>query len=440
MHSRGAVHPKPPLLCCWATEASHRVSATHEVTGAFVQRSRPSTIALFRIAEALDARLLAASPRTKRVAIAVTFVVIALVGIRNVPRPYVDFRSISLLSHVPQYETYGTDTIGDGYEARVVLNDVGDMYTKALVEQTPLEARTWSKEASAPYPPAMLLVEAGLYAVGERTGIGFYGMILALAVLFLLTSSYYCLQARWYVFPLLYLNFSYLGYRLFYVQDCSYLIMLTVVMAALFLARRGRRSAHALMALAVTMKLSPLYYVRNVTTMSRGMRVLFLAILAAGLLLPIFIWDNYLYIYGFHELKGGASETIAAVLISIPFAALLWYVETRLGFDIEDRIGWGLVPFGLFLGLKMNAARHLLLVLLIPDKRGVRNIAAGVSLWLPTLFPGLIAVNSALLICAALLIVGLVYYLDVIGWDLVRADACQPAKTWRMMLGPTRVS
>jgi hypothetical protein len=401
-----------------------------------VQRSRPSTIRLFRAAEDLDARLLAVSPRAQRLAIALTFVVIALVGIRNVPRAYVDFESIPLLRHVPQHETYGPDTISEMYGARVVLNDVGDMYTKALVEQTPLEARTWSKEASAPYPPATLLVEAGLYAVGEQTGIGFYGMILGLAVLFLVMSASYCLRARWYTFPLLYLNFSYLGERFFYVQDVTYLILLTVVMAALFLARRGHQPAHALMALAVTLKLSPLYYVKNLPAMSRPMAALFLAILAAGLLLPVFIWDNYLYIYTFHaELKGGTSETVAAVLIAIPFALVLWYVETRLRFDMEDRIGWGLVPFALFLGLWMNTARHLVLMLLVPDKRGIRNVAAGVSLALPALFPGLIRVNSALLISAGLLIVGLVYYLDAIGWDVVRADARRPAKTWAMMLG-----
>src|SRR4030095_15740409 len=127
-----------------------------------------------------------------------------IAGIHNVPRAYLDFRSVPLLRYVPQYETYGTDTIADMYEARVVLNDVSDMYTKAHVEQTPLEALTWSKEASAPYPPATLLIEAGLFALGERTGIGFYGLVAGLAILFLALSAVYCLRTRWYLFPLLY--------------------------------------------------------------------------------------------------------------------------------------------------------------------------------------------------------------------------------------------
>jgi hypothetical protein len=238
------------------------------------------------------------------------------------------------------------------------------------------------------------------------------------------------------VFPALYLNFSYLGYRFVYVQDGSYLIMLVVVMAALLLARHGRASAHALMAFAVTLKLSPLYYVRNVTAMSRGSAALFIAILIVGLILPIAIWDDYLYIFRFHEgTKGGIGETIAAVLISIPFALTLWYVETRLGFDMEDRIGWGMVPFALFLGLKMNAARHLLMVLLIPDKRGIRNVSAGIALLLPALFPTLIRTNSALLIATGLLIVGLIYYLDLIGWQRVRDDLRQPKRTLALMLG-----
>jgi hypothetical protein len=163
---------------------------------------------------------------------------------------------------------------------------------------------------------------------------------------------------------------------------------------------------------------------------------LFIAILFAGLILPIAIWDNYLYIFQFHGgVKGGTSETIAAVLISIPFALTLWYVETRLGFDMEDRIGWGMVPFALFLGLQMNTARHLLMVLLIPDKRGIRNVSAGIALALPALFPSLIAVNSALLIATGLLILGLTYYLDQIGWQRVRDDLRQPGHTLAQMLG-----
>jgi hypothetical protein len=396
-------------------------------------------IRLFRIAEALDARLLSVPRPVQRAAIGVTFTVIAVIGLSNVPRAWVDFRTIPLLEHVPQPDAYGTDTIADMYEARVVLNDVRDMYTKRGVEQTPLEAQTWSKEASAPYPPATLLVEAALFAIGERTGIGFYGMIAALAILFLSGSALYALSARWYIFPVLYLNFTYLGFRFFQVQDGSYLIMLVVVLAALFLARRRRQSAHALMAVAVALKLSPLYYLKNVPAMPRSMAALVLGIVAAGLVLPVFIWENYLYIFSFHdELKGGTAETVAAVLVSIPFALLLWYVETRLGFDMEDRVGWGLVPFALFLGLKMNAARHLLLVLLVPDKRGVRNVAAGVGLLVPALLPGIVPVNSALLISAGVLVVGLVYYLDVIGWEVVRADLRQPSRTLTMMLQPWR--
>jgi hypothetical protein len=170
--------------------------------------------------------------------------------------------------------------------------------------------------------------------------------------------------------------------------------------------------------------------------MPRAMAAVVLGIVAAGLVLPIFLWENYLYIFGFHDaLKGGTAETVAAVVVSIPFALALWYVEVRIGFDMEDRVGWGLVPFALFLGLKMNAARHLVLVLLVPDKRGVRNVAAAVGLAVPALLPGIVAVNSALLISAGMLVLGLVYYLDLIGWDVVRADLRQPAKTLRMMLG-----
>ena len=82
-----------------------------------------------------------------------------------------------------------------------MLNDPLDMYTKARLEQTPLEKATWTREESAPYPPAALLTGAGLYAIGAATGIGFYGMVVLLAALFIALSLWYFLNTRWYSFP-----------------------------------------------------------------------------------------------------------------------------------------------------------------------------------------------------------------------------------------------
>ena len=142
------------------------------------------------------------------------------------------------------------------------------------------------------------------------------------------------------------------------------------------------------MALAITMKLSPAAYVREILTMRRGTAMIFVAILLAGFVLPYFIWDNYLTIFTFHaEVKGNIYDTIAAVVLVVPFTIVLWYVEARLGFDIEDRIGWSLVPFGMLVGIKMRVARHLLIVLLVPDKRGPRNIAAAIGLALHAAAP-----------------------------------------------------
>ena len=50
-------------------------------------------------------------------------------------------------------------------------------------------------------PPAGLLTTAGLYAIGAATGIGFYGMVLLLAALFVALSLWYFLNTRWYLFP-----------------------------------------------------------------------------------------------------------------------------------------------------------------------------------------------------------------------------------------------
>ena len=287
-------------------------------------------------AAAVDRFLLRLNRPVQYTVIAATVLHMIAVAIPNVPRAYVDYARFPLLSGVRQHDTYGTDTIGNSYVAKVVLNDPLDMYTKARLEQTPLERATWTREESAPYPPAGLLTTAGLYAIGAATGIEFYGMVLLLAALFVALSLWYFLNTRWYLFPLLYLNFAYFGHRFVYVQDDSYLAMLVVVMIALVLARSRREASHLLMALAITMKLSPAAYAREMLTMRRGTAMIFAAILFAGFVLPYFIWDNYLTIFTFHDqVKGNIYDTVAAVLLVVPFTIVLWYVETRLGFDMR---------------------------------------------------------------------------------------------------------
>jgi hypothetical protein len=350
----------------------------------------------------------------------------------HVPRSVVDFRGLPILSNLQRHETYGNDTIGDGYEARVVLNDWRDMYTKTKVEMTPLEAATWPKEACAPYPPAVLLAEAGLYALGTWLGIGFYGSMLTLAVVFIVASARYFLKTRWYLFPALYLNFVYFGERFVYVQDCSYLVLLTVLMAALHFARRGHPASHALVALATAMKLSPLYYLSNLGTMRHRDALVYIGILVTGFVLPYFVWENYLYIFQYSaELKGDWDNAAAALLVVVPFALVLRYVETRAHFDWQDRVGWGLVPFAMLLALKMNVARHLLIVLLVPDKRGVRNMAAAIGLAVPLIFGT--PVNSSLGFAILVLAAGLTYYLRELGWERVRRDLRNPVQTLRDM-------
>jgi hypothetical protein len=353
----------------------------------------------------------------------------------NVPRQWLDFDRVPLLASLEQQPEYGTDTLSDMYGARVILNDVSDMYTKARTEQTPQEAATWSREASAPYPPVVLLMEAGLYRLGERTGIGFYGFILLAAIVFVAGSLLYFWKTRWYLFPLLYLNFGYLSERFVHVQDDTYLLMLVVLLAALWLARSGRATAaHLAMAVAITMKLSGLYYVKNVLRMPRTTAVAFVAIVLAGLVLPYFIWENYLYIYRYgNELKGHWYDGALAALVVVPFALALWYLETRSAFDLEDLVGWGLVPFAMLLALKMNVPRHLLLVLLVPDKRGVRTAAAAVAMLVPAAVPG-VAFGAATPIAVLVLAVGLTARLDELGWETVRADLRRPAATLRAML------
>ncbi len=364
-----------------------------------------------------------------------TLLAVAWQSLRFVPRDVVDLSSVV---H-NQQQTFGTDTIADAYEARVVTNDVGDMYTKRLVEQTPVEARTWSKPASSPYPPAALLVNAGLFALTGRTTTGFYLATLCLAAIFLALSLIYFARTRWYLFPLLYVNFGYFGYRFVGVQDGSYLLMLVVLIVALLLARARRQVAHLLVAFAATLKLSPLYYAVEIFRMRRWTAITFVAILVAGLVLPYFAWDNYPYIYTYGaELKGTVSMKVMAAAFALVFAVVLAYVETRLEFDMEERIGWSVVPVALFLSMGLNVARHLLLVLLVPDKRGWRNVTVAFVLGLYALSRGALTLGSVLSIAEGLLLLVLVAHLHAIGWRRVAADLRSPRallKAWTAPAG-----
>ena len=174
------------------------------LSGALCYSRRPGPrrqVTVLEAAAAVDRFLLRVNRPVQYTVIAATVLHMIAVAIPNVPRAYVDYARFPLLSGVHQYETYGPDTIGNSYVAKVVLNDPLDMYTKARLEQTPLEKATWTREESAPYPPAALLTAAGLYAIGAATGIGFYGMVVLLAALFVALSLWYFLNTRWYLFP-----------------------------------------------------------------------------------------------------------------------------------------------------------------------------------------------------------------------------------------------
>jgi hypothetical protein len=188
------------------------------------------------------------------------------------------------------------------------------------------------------------------------------------------------------------------------------------------------------MAVAITLKVSPLYYATGLLRWRRSTALLFVIILVAGLVLPYFVWDNYLYIYQFNEQnKGDWLERVSGFVYAIPFTLVLSYVAERLQFDMEDQVGWGMIPFALFLAIRINAPRHLLMVLLVPDKRGYRNVVAAIAMAVPAVFSG-VRFGSALPIATGLLFLILLRFLDRIGWETVRNDFRHPVVTWRRIL------
>ena len=264
--------------------------------------------------------------------------------------------------------------------------------------------------------------------------------IRVLIALFLAGSAWYFLQTRWYLFPLLYLNFGYFADRFVYVQDGSYLVMLTCVLAALVLTRRGSVvAAPLLMAVATTLKLLPIAYARYLPRLARrspkGVGGTYVAILIAGLVVPFFVWENYGDIYQFaNERKGNDwLDILSALLLVVPFTLVLWYVEDRRQFAPEDRIGSSLVPFALLAALVANSGRHVLIALIVPDRRAGRNIAAAFGLLLYSLLPGIVQLGAVTYIATAVLGLVLACELQQIGWRIVLDDVRHPGRTLRLL-------
>ena len=109
----------------------------------------PDSIALARVVARFDARLRAVRSPVRTAILAITVAAIVAQSLPWVPCDVVDFARLPLLHRIHQQTMFGSDTVADSYEARVVLNDLRDMYTKRETEQTALESYYWSRAASA---------------------------------------------------------------------------------------------------------------------------------------------------------------------------------------------------------------------------------------------------------------------------------------------------
>ena len=74
-------------------------------------------------------------------------------------------------------------------------------------------------------------------------------------------------------------------------------------------------------------------------------------------------------------------------------------------------------------------------MLLVPDKRGLRNIAGAVGLGLHTIAPALVRFGSVGPIIAAILLVGLLGHARRVGGATIAGDLRHPRRTLRMLLG-----
>jgi hypothetical protein len=336
----------------------------------------------------LDAWLLARPKSVRALVLGLTLLFALLARFSYVPVAYHDFGALNAGSE------YGNDYYSDSYGARTVYNHPSDMYTRRLTEQTPAETY-WPKRSVAPYPPAALLLLAGVHALGEATGVGLYGVLMALDTLLLGLMLSYALRTRWYLFPLVQLN-VFLAYRYWGIGSCNGLLVVLCLMLGVFVARAKPVLGTLLGVFATCLKLTPVFFLTNFLRFRRRAQVLAALMLFAGFVLPFFLLENYRYIYGFHAtrdigpivtllsglgLDGPFTTGLAAALgwilplaLAAAFSLVFLYAQLKLDFSWEDRIGWAAVPFSLLFSLRMLSMRTLFEAMAIPDARVVRSL------------------------------------------------------------------
>jgi hypothetical protein len=389
----------------------------------------------------LDAWLLARPTSVRAVVIALTLLFALVVRLSFVPVAYHDFGALNRGSE------YGNDYYSDTYGARAVYNHPSDMYTRRLTEQT-LAETYWPKRSVAPYPPAALLLLAGVHAVGEALGIGFYGVLMGLDALLVGLVLAYALRTRWYLFPLVELN-VFLAYRFWGVGSCNGLLVVLCLMLGVFVARAKPVLGVLLGVFAVCLKLTPVFFLTNFLRFRRSAQLVAAVLLSAGFVLPFFVLENYRYIYGFHAtrdigpivkalvalgLDGPFTSQLAAILgwvlplaLGLLFSLVFLYAQLKLKFSWEDRIGWAAVPFSLLFSLRMLSMRTLFEAMAIPDARIVRSLwifgmgladmalrALDVRRALRDGVWDVLGILGMLLICR--------YWLEQIGTEEIRAD------------------
>jgi hypothetical protein len=336
----------------------------------------------------LDAWLMARPTSVRVLVIAFTLAFALLVRLSYVPASYHDFGWLN------RGNDYGCDYYSDAYGARTVYNHPLDMYTRRLTEQTRPEMY-WPKRSVAPYPPAELLLLAGAHALGEVTGLGLYGMLMATDGVLILCMLGYSLRTRWYLFPLVELN-VFLAYRFWGIGSFNGLLVLLFLTLGVMTARLRPALGILSAVFAVCLKLTPVFFLTNFLRFRRGTALAAGALLFAGFVLPLFVFENYRYIYGFHATRdirpilhaldavgvhGDHAATLAAVVgWALPlvfggaFSLVLLYAQLKLDFDWQDRIGWAAVPFSLLFSLRMLSMRTLFEAMAIPDRRSVRSL------------------------------------------------------------------
>ncbi|MEM3342578.1 MAG: hypothetical protein QW728_07785 [Thermoplasmata archaeon] len=280
------------------------------------------------------------------------------------------------------------DFAADTYESRVFLNDYRDAYTKTQIEPRWPENSYFAKPECAPYPPVLLVVLSAIYYGMGGDAVDFYYFSIAFEFITALVLLLYCLmEDRIVPFICYYLNpvsIWFFGYFWHFTMT----IFLFFIFSGMTLYRAGFKRAGMFFAgTAIAAKLFNIFLLAQHRV--KWIWLTWSAVIL-GLVVPYFIFDNYLSIFTFHSQRGlrflmDSFTFTGGKYLAIGLIALLYIgtigvclmikrLEILRNYNTLEIMAGSMLPFAFLMGIQVASNYYILMAMMLPTREVRRNI------------------------------------------------------------------